>query len=129
MIEEDVYSVLAAASAVTALVGDHISVYPLPQSPVYPCVGYQVEEQQQASDYDGQGDFGEVEIQIDNWADTYVAAKSLGEAVSGVLKNYRGLFGATQVWQITLDANVTVFDQNAGQEGKFRNSQVYTLLR
>lgn len=129
MISEDLYTVLTGAAAVSALVSTRVYPLYLPQNATYPCISYTVEEQEEDSSFDGQGDFGSIEIQIDSWADAYLASQGLAAAVKGVLKNHSGMFGATQVWQIKLVAAVTVFEETAGQDGKFRTSQIYTLYR
>lgn len=126
MIDEGLFSVLTADASVSALVGARVYALGLPQNPQYPCISYSVDEQEESSGYDGQGDFGAVDIQLDSWADDYQTAKDLAAAVKARLKNYQGELGGVRVFRLILSGSVIVKEEAID---KYRASQVFNLLR
>lgn len=126
MIATGLFTLLSNNAGVSALVATRVYPLSLPQNAVFPCISYEFEEQQEQSDYDGQGDFGDVEIQINNWADEYDDALSLAAAVKTALKNFTGNLDGEYVYRLILNTSVTVIEDAVG---KYRTTQIYTLTR
>lgn len=130
MIQEGLFTVLTNDAGVSALVSSRVYPLGIPQNAVLPCIAYTVEEQEENSDYDGQGDFGEIEIQIDCWAGSepteYAVSLAVAKAVKAALKNYNGLMGSVRVYRLVLVTSVSVFESKVDMH---RTTQVYSLVR
>jgi hypothetical protein len=81
MIEELIYSNLSTATSVTALVVDRIYPLLMPQDPTLPAVTYQRISDNPINSLSGHGGLDNPRIQIDCWATSYSAVKTLSNAV------------------------------------------------
>jgi len=80
-VEQQIYSVLAADSAVAALVGTRIHPILLPQNVIMPAISYQRITTVPQNGLQGHHSIDQVRVQVDSWASTYAGAKSLAAAV------------------------------------------------
>ena len=127
-IEQGIYSALTNDAAFNALVSGRVYHLHLPQNADFPCASFDVEQQEEPTDYDGQGTFGAVEITLHYWADQIADCRTLAGEGRAVLKNYSGALGTEHVFRTRLTGQVSVFEQDVGQDGKYRFTQIYSLL-
>lgn len=80
-LEEKIFDQLSADTAIAAAVSTRIYPVIAPQNAAYPHVTYQRISGGQVNSLDGYGGTENPRIQIDCWAETYAAAKSLAKAV------------------------------------------------
>lgn len=79
MLESKIFSHLSTSTAI----GVSARIYPvrLPQEPTYPAITYQRISGGQENSFGGYATLENPRMQIDVWADTYLAAKNAAEAV------------------------------------------------
>lgn len=102
MIEAGLFSHLAANAAVSALVANADNtkrIYPhrAPQGATFPRVTYFRVDSQHKHHMTAAAGHVEARLQIDCWALTYAAAKSLADAVRVALDGYRGTWSPESV--------------------------------
>lgn len=88
------YSALAADAGVSALVSDRIYPVLLPQTPTYPAISTQLISN---SPQQGSTTVREARYQVNCWAVTYPAAKSLATAVKAALEEYTATATAPRI--------------------------------
>lgn len=83
--EEGIRYILANNSAVKAVVGARIYPASLPQGATYPALTYQIITEDDQNTVADVGDLKWSRVQVDSWAGTYAAAKSLADLVNAAL--------------------------------------------
>ena len=125
MIEAALYTYLTAmGSGVRAIVNTR--VYPLmaPQNGAAPFIVYQRIGAERAVLSCGQSNLTSATIQLDSYAKTYSAAKSLADAVQERISNFNGTMGSVQVRKVFLATELDLLDV---EPGLYRVSQTYTV--
>lgn len=93
--EADLKAHLAADTAIAAQVGERITPQPLAEGGTKPAITYAVVADAPQTDLDGaDGELNNVRVQIDCWAATHDAAKSLAELVRVRMKTAAATFHA-----------------------------------
>lgn len=90
MLEESIYAHLSTVAAVSTLAGTRIYPVFLPQDPTYPAISYQRISSQPQVAIGGFCNLDNPRIQIDCWASSYSAVKSLAEAVRDAMMSAPG---------------------------------------
>lgn len=109
-LEKGLYTLLSGASPQTTAAG---RVYPIvPQEPTFPLIRYQ-----RISTLRGQtltSDSGPVEatLQVDCMAESYSAAKVLGDAVRAILSDYTGTWGTLYCYNVFLSSENDFYEQD-----------------
>jgi hypothetical protein len=117
MIEDAVYTHLAADSGVAALVVKRIYPGLAPESPTYPLIVFRFISE--ISHPAMGGDVGIVErrLQVDCWDETATGAQQLGDAVTTALSRFMGTVtytgGSTVIEDIYRDGVMDLFDEHA----------------
>jgi len=121
MLEVGIQNLIAANSAVQALIGNPARLYPveLPENPAWPCATYQVISD--VPDYTlTPGNNLEVKrVQVDTWSGgpdnaSYLAVKNIQAAIRAVLELFRGeLPDGTIVAGIFVANSADLFEQDA----------------
>ena len=90
LIESALYTKLSTDSGVSALVGDRIYPLIVAQGALSPSIRYQTVTKSRESAMGSDSGITFARIQIDSFASTYLAAKTVAEAVRGALQRFRG---------------------------------------
>lgn len=105
-----VYSALAGAVGVSALVSARIYPLVLPQSPTYPAISYlRVSNTGQQ----GSTDLRETRYQIDCWGSTYAAAHGLAAAVKTAIEEHTNTATAPRIKMAQVVNELDDFDPEA----------------
>jgi len=107
---------LIAAAPVAALVGDRVHPIVRPQGGALPAVVYQVIGSRPLYHMQGADGLMRSRVQVDAWAQTYLGAVALAEAIAAAASGFRGVSGATDFAGVFLDASRDTFDP-AGTDG------------
>lgn len=99
-IEEDLRTFLVADPAITALVVGRIYPLKLPQDPTLPAIAYMRVSGFRGRVQDGPAGYARPTFQIDCWADSYLEAKNVADAVRQRLQAYKGTMGTTEVQSV-----------------------------
>ena len=119
MIKQAIYTLLKNDAAVAALVVARIYPSHLPQNCTLPAISFTRISGAEQTTHSGPNGFAEQVFQIDCWAETPLAAETLGAAVSDLLNGYTGTVGTTQITNVEL-LNTTDMDDVA--IGDYRTS-------
>ena len=101
MIEQDLYTALSTATAITALSGTNIFPLVLPTDPTLPAITYQFVGGRGAATMSNRGT-QRSRVQIDCWGTTYLQAVTLRNAVIDTLAGYTAPTFTSQLLQ-TID--------------------------
>lgn len=113
--EADLKAHLAGDSTLSGLVGDRIFPAVIPQRQSLPAVTYQAINGTPQTDLSGDdGQLVNYRMQINCWAESYLAAKALAEAVRGRLKTAASSFKA-----LPLLTAQDVFEENPKRFGVY----------
>lgn len=93
MIEYTVRAYMLADATISGLIGTRYYPLKMPQVPTLPLIVYTKVSGPRLHDMDGSS-IAEPRFQIDSWADTYVGAKALANAVRERLDSYTGPVGS-----------------------------------
>ena len=124
---------LVAQSPITAIVG---STNPrvfggnkIPQGKDLPCVVYNEVGTRQFHHMTAATGRAIVTMQIDAWAESYISAHALAEALRGELDGYRGTMGSDSVRMCHLRSrsNQYFVDEHGGDVGRYLVSQDYEI--
>lgn len=125
-----IYSRLANDAAVTALVSTRIYPSSAPQDDVRPYLVLHEIVAIATNDYGGDIGFVNATMQVDCWADTYAAAKSLRNAVRDALSGWAGTAASVLVHGIHLlrQRDVTDFPRAAEEREIFGVQMDFRVL-
>ena len=136
MIQEGLYTYLAADAGVSALVSSRIYPLVIPET-VYteatkkPCLVYSVDGKSRQVRYSGTDTLVAASVQIDCYARTYLASQQLAEAVRSAMVDYSGTWTGSsspqtsnRVQSIFIQSE---FDMLDPEPGLYRVSQQYTI--
>lgn len=126
MIEHFIFQLLSNDAGVAAIVESRIYPVLLPQNPVWPCVGYNVEHGQEGKTFDGQGTAQEANVEIDCWSENHAGMLDLFEAVKAALKNYSGTLAGVTVDAIYINSTLPMFEDSVE---KYRYSISLSLFK
>ncbi len=111
-LESELVTRLEDDAGVGAVAGNRIYPINLPQNPTLPAVTYQRITGPRLRHLTGASGRGDARIQIDCWAVTYGAGKSLAAAIQASLHGYIGLLTTVKV-AITLSNEIDDYDEDA----------------
>ena len=97
MLVVEMRTYLLADSAVAAKIGVRMFPISLPQNVRYPAITYSQVSSVRERDLCGPAGFAHPRISINSWAETYLEARALADAVDDALYNFRGKFTPTGV--------------------------------
>lgn len=96
MIEVALRSHLVGFAAVAALVGTRVHPTILPQAPALPAITYQLITERNVYSSVGHSGLTGPLIQVDSWAETFLEAAQLADAVKDALHAFNGLAAVAQ---------------------------------
>lgn len=111
-IEEAIHDILVADSSVKAIT---TRCYPstLPQNPTYPLILYAKVTGERINDLSGPSGMAHPRFQIEAWAETYAAAKSLANAIRVCLNGYRGTSGTVRIGSFLIQSERDIYEPEA----------------
>jgi hypothetical protein len=89
MLCEGLYSLLSGSAELTAIIGNRITPAVLPKNPTFPAITFQQISDRTTVNLDGSAT-NVVRIEIDCWAQTYLAAAQAQKALHDLLDGYTG---------------------------------------
>lgn len=94
-IEEGLKAYLAANAGLLALIAGRVYANKIPQGATMPCLTYQRIDSPRIHSHDtsGSGGTARPRFQLDCWATTYAASKSISDALRSALNGYKGTMG------------------------------------
>lgn len=95
-IEEALVSHLTNTAAVTALIGDRVSPFHIPQGETLPCVTYKRIDTPRQGHHQSTATGGDIvtpRFQLDSWATTELAAQGIAIVLRGALHYKKGVIG------------------------------------
>lgn len=111
MIEDSLYAIFRANTALVTIAGDRIYPDKLPQKPTLPAVVYTNVGSSPVAQHNGPASLEKTRIQIDAFARTSRDARLLIDAVRQAVESYRGSIGGHRIDTILiLDHAVGDFD-------------------
>jgi hypothetical protein len=114
MLETGLVALLKSDSTVASLCSTRIYPMLLPESPVLPSVTFQTISSVSQYTNDGHTGFTKTRLQIDVWGSTYLAVKTLSEAIRKVLEDYTGVLSdGTSVHNISRDNSTDLYEDQA----------------
>jgi len=111
-IEEAIREILVANSTVKAIT---TRIYPstLPQNPIYPLILYIRISGYRDYTLMGPSGMAHPRFQIEAWAETYAAAKSLANAIRVCLNGYRGTSGTVRIGSFLIQSERDIYEPEA----------------
>jgi hypothetical protein len=111
-IEEAIHDILVTDSSVKAIT---TRCYPstLPQNPTYPLILYAKVTGERINDLSGPSGMAHPRFQIEAWAETYAAAKSLANAIRVCLNGYRGTSGTVRIGSFLIQSERDIYEPEA----------------
>lgn len=97
MIEQALYTLLAADAAVGAIAADRISPHQRLQGTELPAITYTFEELEAFRHLGGSSNLKAAQVQCTSIADTYAVARELSEAVIAEMSSASGAVGSTGI--------------------------------
>ena len=97
MIEAGLATYLKAQAGVSGIVGTRVFPHRKPRGKVSPFIVFQRDDTERVFSLSGHSGLTEATIQLGCWADTYLAAKQLADAVRLVVDGYQGAMGTFDV--------------------------------
>ncbi|MFA5546647.1 MAG: DUF3168 domain-containing protein [Sphaerochaetaceae bacterium] len=109
MIEQAIRYILVNDATVKAIT---TRCYPvtLPQSPTYPLILYTKISGDRDHVLQGASGMAHPRFQIDAWAETYTAAKTLADAIREALDGYRGTASGTRIGSCLIDSERDIYE-------------------
>lgn len=124
MIGNAIRAMLLESAAVASLVSQRIYPLILPQHATMEAITYRFQEDQADITFDGQGQFQQLQAEIDCWADDYDSMQALSSVVKAALKNYTGNPAGVEVQQVYVESSVPVYEDASE---KYRETVVVTI--
>lgn len=124
MIGSAIRAMLLESAAVASLVDQRIYPLILRQHATMDAITYRFQEDQADITFDGQGQFQQLQAEIDCWADDYDSMQVLSSAVKAALKNYSGNPAGVEVQQVYVESSVPVYEDASE---KYRETVVVTI--
>lgn len=111
-IEEAIHDILVTDSSVKAIT---TRCYPstLPQNPTYPLILYAKVTGERINDLSGPSGMAHPRFQIEAWAETYAAAKTLANAIRVCLNGYRGIVGTVWIGSCLIQSERDIYEPEA----------------
>jgi hypothetical protein len=109
MIETALRSILVNDDTVAALT---TRCYPvmLPQNPTYPLILYTKISGERAHHLSGVSGHAHPRFQVEAWAETYTAAKTLAEAIREALDGYMGTDSGVEIGSCLIDSEHDIYE-------------------
>lgn len=108
-IEDALYSKLAGAAGVAALVGTRIYPAPLPEGAALPALTYQVISSPRNVMFGGDDGWRDPRVQITAWASTQKGAEALAVAVEGAIVGWSGTSGSLTIQYAYVDDEAPIY--------------------
>lgn len=111
-VEAAIYALMMASSEISGAADDRI--YPLvaPDCVATPYITYQRISGERWNSLAGSVGKAQPRIQIDVWAETYAAAKQLGDAIRRALDGYRGTVGGIRIGALRIESDQDFFEND-----------------
>ncbi len=127
-IETGLYTELSGNAGVSALVGTRIYPQKLAQDATLPALVYSVISDPRELTLDGPSDFIRARVQVDAWADTYLEAIALSDAVRAAINGENNSLGAQAVQFVYLDSQADAEPFVEGDTIEYRRTQDYIVI-
>lgn len=110
MITDAIYTILSGDATLTAQVGTRIYGADAPQETANPCVIYEISGQEPEYTKDGAATVIYTNLEVDVFADSYKAGRSISDLVKAALDQYSGTVNGHKIdliqWEGTSDGGV-----------------------
>lgn len=113
MIGTAIRSILLGDAAIVALIVDRVYPLILPQHSKFPCISYRYSADRAEITFDGQGDYQQIQVELDCWAMDYDEMTALSKATQERVKNFEGVVSGVDINKIYIDSTVPVFEELA----------------
>lgn len=114
MIETALYTYITADATVSGLISTRLYPLDLPQEPSAPAATYHRVSTVPLYTHEGDGSLDQVRIQIDSYASSVLAAKTLATAIRTRLSGFSGDMSGTTVGSVFLDNEQDFGDPTTG---------------
>ena len=104
MLVTALYTKLSTDSGITAIAGTRIYPVKMPQEPTFPLVTYQIFSQPTVNTHDAKT-MKNSQVQVDAWAETFLAAHQLAEAIESSLGVFKGTIASDEVIHSSIQRN------------------------
>lgn len=95
MLSKALYTKLSGTAGITALVSTRIYPVVLPENVTLPAISYSVVAQPQIHSLEGVTALNSL-VQIDCWADTFLASQNVAEAIANAINDFSGTIGSEE---------------------------------
>ncbi len=104
MLVKAIFTKLSTDGGISAITSTRVYPIKLPQQPTLPALTYRIITEPQV--HSMEGTFSQnARLQIDCWAETFLAAHELAEAVEDAMNDFSGTIGAEQVISSSVQVN------------------------
>lgn len=125
MIDQYLYTYLAAQAGVIAIVSTRIYPLILPSDPTYPAITYRDDEHEPVDSFTGSDELTRSEYFVDAWATTPEGATALEAAIAAALKNITGSFGGISIQRSTISTRQGMVYEDAVEA--YRKPVLFTI--
>ena len=123
---------LSSPTEIIAIIGqgDRVRLFPMvipqkgPAIDQYPCVVYQVTQEERQKTFCGTQKLVSATVQLDLYALTLAQARQLSAVTRAALIDFRGMMGDVVVRDVTLTGGLTLYDM---EPGLMRVMDTYTI--
>ena len=112
MIESSISTFLLADAILSGLIASRLYPLKLPQKPTLPAVTYQRISGERVHDMSGASGLAEPRFQFDAWADKYLDAKSVADAIRKRLDGFKGLAETDTVQSALLESDRDFYEDD-----------------
>ncbi len=123
-IETELRAWLLADTTIAGLIDTRMYPQYLPQKVTYPAISYATASRVSSRQLSGPAGRARPRITVNSWAETYLEAKALAEAVRKRLDGFAGRWGSFSVGSVALD---NAFDQYESEAEAHRIFQDYIV--
>ena len=123
-IQDGIYAFLIADAGVSAIVGTRVYPILMPQNPTFELITYQKISGVRGKQLSGTTGYARPVIQIDCWAESFLTAQTLADAVRSAVDGYSGLMGSDVVDRAQIMNEMDLYEN---ETQIFRVSQDYEI--
>lgn len=125
MIDANLYTFLAAQSAITNVTGTRIYPEILPADPTFEAITFRADYHDIDNVFGGSTNFCRSDYYIDAWAETHAEAIALAKLIRDNLKDVSGAFGGITIQEVFITMGPqTVFEDSVEA---YRTTQMFSI--
>lgn len=129
-IESALYGYLSVQSAITSLVSTRIHPGARPQSETFPYIVFSRDSSEHVNGWGGPAGLVKRGVEFSSYAQTYLEAIQVGEAIRTTIGNFRGTMGSEFIQSCLLSTTDAVFEerpQDGGEHYVYRDRKVFQI--